>query len=155
MMIYFFNTNPAIQRNQENILGFECKTLSTKYLGIPLTNRALQNGNLGRISQQAIGEGEKLDVQIPQPCEETCIDQDDSASNSNLYDVHISFPQRNNTKNKGHPKGLPMVRSGNKEKMGLGGLGEGLQAKMKRRIGPTRPTSNQQSLWGETLVAMG
>jgi hypothetical protein len=39
-MIYFFNTNPAIQRNVENSLGFKCKTLPTKYLGIPLTNRA-------------------------------------------------------------------------------------------------------------------
>jgi hypothetical protein len=39
-MIYFFNTNPTIQRNLENILGFECKTLPTKYLGFPLTDRA-------------------------------------------------------------------------------------------------------------------
>jgi hypothetical protein len=39
-MIYFFNTNPAIQRNLANILGFERKMLPTKYLGIPLTNRA-------------------------------------------------------------------------------------------------------------------
>jgi hypothetical protein len=39
-MIYFFNTNPAIQRNLANILGFEHKTLPTKYLGIPLTDKA-------------------------------------------------------------------------------------------------------------------
>ena len=39
-VIYFFNTNPTIQRNLANILGFECKTLPTKYLGIPLTDRA-------------------------------------------------------------------------------------------------------------------
>jgi hypothetical protein len=39
-MIYFFNTNPTIQWNLENILGFESKTLPTKYLGIPLTDRA-------------------------------------------------------------------------------------------------------------------
>jgi hypothetical protein len=39
-MIYFFNTNPTIQRNLANILGFERKTLPTKYLGIPLTDRA-------------------------------------------------------------------------------------------------------------------
>jgi hypothetical protein len=39
-MIYFFNTNPTIQRNLENILGFKHKTLPTKYLGIPLINRA-------------------------------------------------------------------------------------------------------------------
>ena len=39
-MIYFFNTNPAIQRNLANILGFERKTLPTTYLGIPLTDRA-------------------------------------------------------------------------------------------------------------------
>jgi hypothetical protein len=38
-MIYFFNTNPAIQRNLANILGFERKTLPMKYLGIPLTDR--------------------------------------------------------------------------------------------------------------------
>jgi hypothetical protein len=39
-MIYFFNTNLAIQRNLANILGFEHKTLLTKYLGIPLMDRA-------------------------------------------------------------------------------------------------------------------
>ena len=39
-MIYFFNINPAIQRNLANILGFERKTLPTKYLGIPLIDRA-------------------------------------------------------------------------------------------------------------------
>ena len=39
-MIFFFNTNPAIQRNLANILGFERKALPTKYLGIPLIDRA-------------------------------------------------------------------------------------------------------------------
>jgi hypothetical protein len=39
-MIYFFNRNPAIQRNLANILGFECKTLPTKYFGIPLMDIA-------------------------------------------------------------------------------------------------------------------
>jgi hypothetical protein len=39
-MIYFFSTNPAIQRNLANILGFEHKTLPTKYLGIPPMDRA-------------------------------------------------------------------------------------------------------------------
>ena len=39
-MIYFFNTNPAIQRNLANILGFERKYLPTKYLGIPLMERS-------------------------------------------------------------------------------------------------------------------
>jgi hypothetical protein len=39
-MIYFFNTNPAIQRNLTNILGFERKMLPTKYLGIPLMEKA-------------------------------------------------------------------------------------------------------------------
>jgi hypothetical protein len=39
-MRYFFNTNLAIQRNLANILGFERKTLPTKYLGIPLMDRA-------------------------------------------------------------------------------------------------------------------
>jgi hypothetical protein len=39
-MIYFFNTNPAIQRTLANILGFERKTLPTKYLGIPPMNIA-------------------------------------------------------------------------------------------------------------------
>jgi hypothetical protein len=43
----------------------------------------------------------------------------------------------------------------NKKKMGPGGLGEGLQTKMQRRPRVTRPTSNEQSLWGETLVEMG
>jgi hypothetical protein len=45
-MIYFFNTNFAIQRNLTNILGFECKTLPTKYLGIPLTDRAYKMSTL-------------------------------------------------------------------------------------------------------------
>jgi hypothetical protein len=96
-----------------------------------------------------------MDIQIPQPCRETSTDQDGSASNSNLYDVCISHPQRNTTKNKDHPKGLRMERSENKEKMGPGGLGKILQAKMQRRTRATRPTSNQRILWGETLVAMG
>jgi hypothetical protein len=39
-VVYLFNTNPTIQRNLENILGFECKTLPMKYLGIPLMDRA-------------------------------------------------------------------------------------------------------------------
>jgi hypothetical protein len=39
-MIYFFNTNPAIQRNLANILGFEHKTIKMKYLGIPLMDKA-------------------------------------------------------------------------------------------------------------------
>jgi len=39
-MIYFFNTNLAIQHNLTNILGFECKMLPTKYLVIPLTDKA-------------------------------------------------------------------------------------------------------------------
>jgi hypothetical protein len=39
-MIFFFNTNPAIQRNLANILGFECKSIPTKYLGIPLIDKA-------------------------------------------------------------------------------------------------------------------
>jgi hypothetical protein len=38
-MIFFFNTNPAIQRNLANILGFEHKALPTKYLGIPLIEK--------------------------------------------------------------------------------------------------------------------
>jgi hypothetical protein len=42
-MIYFFNTNPAIQSNLANILGFERKTLPMKYLGVPLTNKACRN----------------------------------------------------------------------------------------------------------------
>jgi hypothetical protein len=39
-MIFLFNTNPVIQRNLANILGFERKSLPTKYLGIPLTDIA-------------------------------------------------------------------------------------------------------------------
>jgi hypothetical protein len=42
-MIYFFNTNPAIQRNLANILGFEQKTLPTKYLGVPLIDMVCRN----------------------------------------------------------------------------------------------------------------
>jgi hypothetical protein len=42
-MIYFFNTNPEIQRKLANIMGFECKTLPTKYMGIPLMDIACKN----------------------------------------------------------------------------------------------------------------
>ena len=52
-------------------------------------------------------------------------------------------------------KGLPMARSGNKEKMGPGGLGDDLQAKMQTRTKATRSRSNQQILRGETLVVAG
>jgi hypothetical protein len=38
-MIYFFNTNIVVQRNLSNILGFERKTLPTKYLGVPLMDQ--------------------------------------------------------------------------------------------------------------------
>jgi len=34
-MIYFFNTNICVQRNLSNIMGFERKTMPTKYLGCP------------------------------------------------------------------------------------------------------------------------
>jgi hypothetical protein len=39
-MIFFFKTNPAIKRNLANTLGFDRKSLPTKYLGIPLTEKA-------------------------------------------------------------------------------------------------------------------
>jgi hypothetical protein len=38
-MIFFFNTHIVVQRNLANILGFERKTLPTKYLGVPLTDK--------------------------------------------------------------------------------------------------------------------
>ena len=44
-MIFFFNTNPVIQRNLASILGFERKTLPTKYLGIPLKDKAYKLSN--------------------------------------------------------------------------------------------------------------
>jgi hypothetical protein len=44
-MIFFFNTNPTIQRNLANILGFEHKSLPSKYLGIPLIDRAYKMSN--------------------------------------------------------------------------------------------------------------
>jgi hypothetical protein len=72
----------------------------------------MQNGDVGRNDQQTTGEGEKLDLQIPQPSGETYPDQSGSAINSNLYDVSVSHSQRNTTKNNSYPKGLPMVRSG-------------------------------------------
>jgi hypothetical protein len=81
---------------------------------------------LGRNNQQVTRVSEKLDVQIPQPSRKTYSDQVFFARNSDLYDVHFPNPQGDTTKNKNRPKGLPVVRSGNKEKMGPGGLGEGL-----------------------------
>ena len=76
----------------------------------------MKNGNMGRSDQQTTGEGEKLDLHIPQPSGETYPDQSGSASNSELYDVSVSHSQRNTPKNKNHPKGIPMARSGKKEK---------------------------------------
>jgi hypothetical protein len=38
-MIFFFNTHIDVQRNLTNILGFKRKTLPTKYLGVPLTDK--------------------------------------------------------------------------------------------------------------------
>jgi hypothetical protein len=81
---------------------------------------------LGRNNQQITVAGKNLDVQIPQPSGKTYSDQVCFEGNSNLYDVCFPHLQGDTTKNKSHPKGLPMVRSGNKEKMGPGGLGEGL-----------------------------
>jgi hypothetical protein len=115
----------------------------------------MQNGNMGKSDQQDTREGENFDLQIPQPCGETCPNQSSSTSNSDLYDASVSRSQRNTPKNKIHPNGIPMARSGKKEKMVPYGLGEGLKTKMQRRPGVTRPTSNQRSLRGETLVEMG
>jgi hypothetical protein len=39
--------------------------------------------------------------------------------------------------------------------MGPCGMGKGLQTQIQRRLGVTRPTGNQRSLRGETLVEMG
>jgi hypothetical protein len=47
-----------------------------------------------------------------------------------------------------------VARCGNKEKMGLGGLGESLQAKKKRRLGATISTNDQQCIWGKTMVVL-
>jgi len=38
----FFNTNIAIQRNISRIPGFQRNVLSSKYLGVPLTDKPLQ-----------------------------------------------------------------------------------------------------------------
>jgi hypothetical protein len=39
-MIYFLNMNIGVQRTLSNILIFGRKTLPTKYLGVPLTEKA-------------------------------------------------------------------------------------------------------------------
>ena len=36
---FFFNMHIVVQRNLTNILGFERKTLPTKYLGVPLMDK--------------------------------------------------------------------------------------------------------------------
>jgi hypothetical protein len=55
-MIYFFNTNPATQRNLANILWFEHKTLPMKYLGIPLMDRdcnmAMWEGVINKLQER-------------------------------------------------------------------------------------------------------
>ena len=64
---------------------------------------------MGRSDQQTTGEGEKLDLHIPQPSYETYPDQSGFVSNSNLHDVSVSCSQRNTPKNKRNPKGIPMA----------------------------------------------
>jgi len=39
--VFFFNTNIAIQRHITRILGFQRDQLPSKYLGIPLIDKAL------------------------------------------------------------------------------------------------------------------
>jgi hypothetical protein len=44
---------------------------------------------MGMSDQQTTGEGEKLDLQIPQPSGETYYDQSDSTNNFDLYDISV------------------------------------------------------------------
>jgi hypothetical protein len=81
---------------------------------------------LGRNSRQATRPGKKLDVQIPQPSLKTNPNQVSFSSYPNLYDANFPNTQGDSTKNKNHTKGIIVVRSGNKEKMGTIVLGEGL-----------------------------
>jgi hypothetical protein len=97
-MIYLFNTNPTIQRNLSNILGFERKTLPTKYLGIPLMDRACKNVAWEGFISQTAREGKKLDIQISKLGRKAHPHQISSTSNSGFYDVIVSIPQRNTTK---------------------------------------------------------
>jgi hypothetical protein len=93
-------------------------------LGNPLDIQILQAINLGGNSQQSTRLGKKLDVQIPQPSRKTYPNKVGFSSYPNLYDVSFPSPQGDSTKNKNHTKGIPVARSGNKEKMGIGGMGE-------------------------------
>jgi hypothetical protein len=95
-----------------------------KVLGHPIDRQSLQAINLGRNSQQATKPSKKLDVQIPQPSQKTYPNQVGFAGYPNLHDVSFPSPQGDSTKNKNHTKGIPVVRSGNNEKMGTSGLGE-------------------------------
>jgi hypothetical protein len=94
---------------------------------------------MGRSDQQTIGEGEKLDLQIPQPSGDTYPDQSGSTSNSDLYDVSVSFSQMNRPKNKSHPKGLTMARSGKKEKWALVACEKVCKPKFKGGLGLQDP----------------
>jgi hypothetical protein len=111
-MIYFFNTNPAIQRNLANILGFERKTLPTKYLGIPLTDRACKMATWEGVINK-LQEGKKLDLQSSQPGREAYPYQSSSTSNYGVYDVSVYNSQRSTTKDKSRSKRLPMARCRN------------------------------------------
>jgi hypothetical protein len=102
------------------------KNPPNQVLGHPLDRQSLQAINLGRNSQQATRPGKRLDVQVPQPSQKTYPNQVSFASYPNFYDVIIPHLQGDYTKNKNHTKGILVARSGNKEKMGIGGLGESM-----------------------------
>ena len=97
------------------------KNPPNQVLGHPLDRKILQAINLGRNSQQAKRPGKKLEVQVPQPSWNTSPNQVSFASYPNFYDVILPQPQGDYTKNKNQTKGIPVVRIGNKEKIGIGG----------------------------------
>jgi len=125
-MIFFFNTNPAIQRHLANILGFERKALPTKYLGIPLTYKSYKmstwEGIINKL-QERVKNWTYISLNLVGRLILTkSILQEIPTFMMSVFPTPKGILQ----KKKNHPKGIPMARSGNKEKMGPGGLGEGL-----------------------------
>ena len=81
--------------------------------------------------------------------------QNGPTSNSCIYDVCVSNPQRHPTKNQSHPERFPMERSKGQKEMGLCGVGQGVQTEEQRGPRVIRPTGNQRGIQGKVVVEMG
>jgi hypothetical protein len=125
-MIFFFNTNPTIQRNLANILGFERKELPTKYLGIPLTDKAYKlstwEGVINKLQERVKNWTYRSLNLVERLILTNFVLQAIQTFMMSVFPTPQGIIQKIRT----IQRELPVARCGNKEKMGPGGLGEGL-----------------------------